>query len=94
MDALGRIFLSIIERLSSFGGKNVLPLYRLVHWKVSFIQRCLFYQRLHCTPSSMDPTVPIVSITETLFSMKGVLCVYIEVPTVQGVMDNGQQAVK
>ena len=23
-----------------FGGKNALPLYRLVHWKVSFIQRC------------------------------------------------------
>ena len=40
MDALGQIFLSTIERLSSFGGKNVLPLYRLVHWKVSFIQRC------------------------------------------------------
>ena len=30
MDTLGRIILSIIERLSSFRGKNVLPLYRLV----------------------------------------------------------------
>ena len=34
------IILSIIERLSSFRGKNVVPLYRLVHWKVSSIQRC------------------------------------------------------
>ena len=33
-DTLGRIILSIIERLSSFRGtcKNVLPLHRLVHW--------------------------------------------------------------
>ena len=37
MDTLGCSILSIIERLSSFRGKNVLPLYRLVHWKVSFI---------------------------------------------------------
>ena len=44
MDALGRIILSIIERLSSFRGKNVLPLYRLVHWKVSFIQRCPLFR--------------------------------------------------
>ena len=36
----GWIILSIIERLSSFGGKNVLPLYKLVHRKVSFVQRC------------------------------------------------------
>ena len=57
METLGRIILSIIVRLSSFRGKNVLPLYtcRLVHWKVSFIQRCplfrkdTFYQRFHCT---------------------------------------------
>ena len=27
-----------------FGGKNVLPLYRLVHWKVSFIQRCPIFR--------------------------------------------------
>ena len=40
VDTLGQIILSIIERLSSFRGKNVLPLYRLVHQKVSFIQRC------------------------------------------------------
>ena len=33
MDTLGRIILSIIERLSSFRGKKVLT---LVHWKVSF----------------------------------------------------------
>ena len=36
-DTLGRIILLIRERLSSFRGK---PLYRLVRWKVSFIQRC------------------------------------------------------
>ena len=29
-DTLGRIILSIIERLSSFRGNNVLPLYRLI----------------------------------------------------------------
>ena len=44
MDTLGRIVLSIIERLSSFGGKNVLPLYRLVHCKVSLIQRCPLFR--------------------------------------------------
>ena len=38
MDTLGRIILSITERLSSFRGKNVLPLYRLVYQKVSFIR--------------------------------------------------------
>ena len=27
-----------------FRGKNVLPLYRLVHWKVSFIQRCPLFR--------------------------------------------------
>ena len=50
----GRIILSIIERLSSFRGKNALPLYRLVYWIVSFIQRCIvsfiqsvLYQRFH-----------------------------------------------
>ena len=41
MDMLGQI---IIERLSSFRGKNVLPLYRLVHQKVSFIQRCPLFR--------------------------------------------------
>ena len=44
MDTLGRIILSIIERLSSFRGKNVLPLYWLVHQKVSFIQRCPLFR--------------------------------------------------
>ena len=47
MDTLGRIILSIIEGLSSFRGKNVLPLYRLVHClytEVSFIQRCPLYR--------------------------------------------------
>ena len=43
MDTLGLIILSIIERLSSFGGKNVLPLYRfcasesVLYTEVSFI---------------------------------------------------------
>ena len=44
LDVLGWIILSIIERLSSFRGKNVLPLYRLVHWKVSFVQRCPLFR--------------------------------------------------
>ena len=44
MDTLGWIILSIIERLSSFRGNNVLPLYELVHWKVSFIQRCPLFR--------------------------------------------------
>ena len=44
MDTLEHIILSIVERLSSFRGKNV---YRLVYWKVSFIQSVL-YQRFHC----------------------------------------------
>ena len=38
------IILSIIKRLSSFRGKNVLPLYRMVHWKVSSIQRCPLFR--------------------------------------------------
>ena len=33
MDTLGLI---ILERLSPFEGRNILPLYRLVHWKVPF----------------------------------------------------------
>ena len=45
MDTLGRIILSIVERLSYFRSKNVLPLYRSVHWKVPFIQRCPLYTR-------------------------------------------------
>ena len=36
---LGRIILSIINFVL-FGGKNVLPPYRLVHQRVSFIQSC------------------------------------------------------
>ena len=44
-DTLGRIILSIIERLSSFRGKNVLPLYRLVYWP---LYRGVLYQRFHC----------------------------------------------
>ena len=44
-DTLGRMILSIIERLSSFRGENVLPLYRLVYCKVSFIQCPLYIRR-------------------------------------------------
>ena len=42
MDTLGMIILSIIERLSSFRGKKLVC--RLVHWKVSFIQRCPLFR--------------------------------------------------
>ena len=52
MDTLGQI---IIERLSSFGDKNVLPLYTcrcasesVLYTDVSFIQSVL-YQRFHCS---------------------------------------------
>ena len=43
-DVTGKILiiLSIIERLSSFRGKYILP--RLVPWKVSFIQRCHLFR--------------------------------------------------
>ena len=41
---MGRIILSISERLSSLGGKNIFPLYRLVHRKASFIQRCPLFR--------------------------------------------------
>ena len=49
-DTLGWIIVAIIERLSSFRGKNVLPLYRLVHQKVPFKQRfhCITDNALHC----------------------------------------------
>ena len=43
MDTLGWIILSTIERLSSFGGNNALPLYResVLYTEVSFIQSVL-----------------------------------------------------
>ena len=56
MDTLGQIFLSTIERLSSFG---VLLLYRWVHWKLSFIQRCPLF-RGSCTMSCMCDDVCVV----------------------------------
>ena len=57
MDTLGRIILSIIERLSSFRCKMYCHYIRLVHWKVSFVQRCPLF-RVSFTGDSTVYEVP------------------------------------
>ena len=82
MDTLGRIILSIIERLSSFRGKNVLPLYRLVHWKVSFIQRCPLFRVSFIRGSTVLSNVHVHVYTYYMYILckslykDGTLCVW------------------